>query len=227
MQSKLYFGVGGLLIGFASGILAIGSILSKKYKDKIEELEVQNEDLLDQLHKARKANNAKKKQKTNDILEDDSDPFEVEDLDKTHPIGSKHSEEKVYNTLIERYSISEDDEEEIHVTDSQHPTDSHEDVDEFGVRRMTSKDYHQDLEFRDSEMLTYYQQDGVLCDAVNDVLFHEETYIGSDIMNIIDDTDEDYLYCENVNDDKIYEITVEHNLSYFRDVVGSGLEEDD
>jgi hypothetical protein len=75
-------------------------------------------------------------------------------------------------------------------------------------------------------MLTYYQQDNVLCDAVNDVLFHEETYIGSDIMDIIGDTEEDYLYCENVNDDKIYEITVEHNLSYFRDVMGSGLDDD-
>ncbi len=223
MKSKLYFGIGGLIVGLAVGIAIVGNMVSKKYAEKIEALEMQNEDLRDQLHKARKSlkngdiSEIKTKVEKTEVEEpEDDDPFDVEDPEITNPIGRGE-----YERLVNRYSLA-DDEDDI----SPHPTDGDEDVDEFGIRPMTSEAYHQDLDYRDSEMLTYYQQDGVLCDAVNDILFREETYVGSQIMDMIDETDEDVLYCENLNEDKIYEITIEHSVSYFRDVMGQMPDDD-
>jgi hypothetical protein len=63
--------------------------------------------------------------------------------------------------------------------------------------------------------------DGVL---VNDITQEIETdqagVLGKDAMEIIEDTEKDELYIDNEPDDMLYDIVVDHSMSYYRDVLG-------
>ena len=79
--------------------------------------------------------------------------------------------------------------------------------------------FREDLDYRDNETIVYYQEDGVLVDSANEVIKNQEDIIGDKLMGMIDDTEEDFLYVDNEFEDKLYEIVVEHNESFYRDVM--------
>jgi len=88
--------------------------------------------------------------------------------------------------------------------------------------RMIDKDtFKHDLEVRDSDTYTYYQEDGVLVnDATQEIETDQIGVLGEAAMEIIEDTEKDELYIDNEPDDMLYEIIVDHNMGYYRDVLG-------
>lgn len=89
------------------------------------------------------------------------------------------------------------------------------------IRMIDKETFKRDLEVRDSDTYTYYQEDGVL---VNDITMEVEPdqvgVLGKDAMEIIVDTEKDELYIDNEPDDMLYDIVVDHSMSYYRDVLG-------
>ena len=89
------------------------------------------------------------------------------------------------------------------------------------IRMIDKETFKRDIEVKDSDTYTYYQEDGVL---VNDITQEIETdqvgVLGKEAMEIIEDTEKDELYIDNEPDDMLYDIVVDHTMSYYRDVLG-------
>lgn len=106
------------------------------------------------------------------------------------------------------------------------------------IRIISAKRFKEDLEYRDNETLTYYQMDDVLVDSANHKIEHEEAVIGKECLGLIssmekpegtEDLDNDidiesFVYVDNEIDDCLYEIIVNHNQNFYKDVAGSYLE---
>ena len=83
------------------------------------------------------------------------------------------------------------------------------------------EEFKKDLPYRDCDNYTFYQEEGVLVnDTTHEVERDQEGILGEEGMEIIADTEKDFIYIDNEPDDMLYEISVEHNLSYYRDVLG-------
>lgn len=95
------------------------------------------------------------------------------------------------------------------------------DSEDLKIRMIDKETFKRDLEIKDSDTYTYYQEDGVL---VNDITREVEPdqvgVLGKDVMEIIEDTEKDELYIDNEPDDMLYDIVVDHTMSYYRDVLG-------
>jgi hypothetical protein len=95
------------------------------------------------------------------------------------------------------------------------------DSENLQIRMIDKETFKRDLEIKDSDTYTYYQEDGVL---VNDITREVEPdqvgVLGKDVMEIIEDTEMDELYIDNEADDMLYDIMVDHTMSYYRDVLG-------
>ena len=85
---------------------------------------------------------------------------------------------------------------------------------------ISDDDFRKDLNYRDSETMTYYQEDHVLADSADMPVHDEEEVIGVEALDELPTTEEDYLYVSNDIENKMYEIIVEHNQSFYRDVLG-------
>ena len=99
--------------------------------------------------------------------------------------------------------------------------DDEKDRRDLAIRMIDKETFKHDIEVKDSDTYTYYQEDGVL---VNDITQEIETdqvgVLGKDAMEIIEDTEKDELYIDNEPDDMLYDIVVDHSMSYYRDVLG-------
>lgn len=90
------------------------------------------------------------------------------------------------------------------------------------IHMIDAETFRRDIETRDNETFSYYQEDGVLVDSDGEVVRNEENIIGVEAMEKIFDCgdDTDYVYALDEDIDKMYEIVVVHDQSYYRDVVG-------
>ena len=89
------------------------------------------------------------------------------------------------------------------------------------IRMIDKETFKKDLEVRDSDTYTYYQEDGVLVnDITQEIETDQEGVLGKEAMEIIEDTEKDELYIDNEPDDMLYDIVVDHSMSYYRDVLG-------
>lgn len=89
------------------------------------------------------------------------------------------------------------------------------------IRMIDKETFKKDLEVRDSDTYTYYQEDGVLVnDITQEIELDQEGVLGKEVMEIIEDTEKDELYIDNEPDDMLYDIVVDHSMSYYRDVLG-------
>lgn len=132
-------------------------------------------------------------------------------------------------------SDEDDDEDDDLVRDED--ADSEDDKNKK-IRIISPERFNADIEYRDNETLTYYQMDDVLVDSANHKIEHEEEVIGKECMGLIasmerpagtEDLDDDidietFVYVDNEIDDCMYEIIVNHNQNFYKDVAGSYLE---
>jgi hypothetical protein len=208
MTDHIIYGSIGAIIGFLIGGFVVGSICGKEYKKKIESLQYQLNDLRDE----------KKQAREHDILEREmalEDPNPLKTLKET----------AITNNYISSDDLADEDEDE----NDSHETDFYEDTDvdfddpfdEDDIYLIEQKDFEDDIKTRDNETLTFYQEDGVLVDDHNDRIENELRVVGKEFMDKVKDTDEDFLYVSNDIEDKMYEIVVNHNESFYRDIMGA------
>ncbi len=116
--------------------------------------------------------------------------------------------------------VSEDNEDpfvDIPIEEEDNENNRHD----MHIRMIDKETFKHDVEVRDCDTYTYYQEDGVLVnDATQEVETDQVGVLGEDAMEIIDSTEKDEIYIDNEPDDMLYDVVVDHNMSYYRDVLG-------
>lgn len=201
-MNNLIYGTIGFLLGGMLGGALVGNIVAKDCKKQLDEMEERTRLIIDE--------NEKLKQ---DKIKKREDRIEKEEkkLDKDF-----ESLRKSYAKAIE----DEEEEEELEILATPVLEAEKEETFEKPIRIITEQRFMEDINYRDSESMTYYQGDGTLVDAANDIVVDEAKIIGEEAMEIIDDTKNDFLYVLNEDLDMLYEIAIEHNGEYIRDVLG-------
>ena len=215
MSDHIIYGVIGLVLGAILGGLSMGIVCGKEYRKTIEKLQDEN----DRLRERKRAEKTK-------------------ELDDRTKVVEKKERELI---KMERYSQEDDDEDEEGedlelgddfdsdadvdfddpFSDSDDSEDSDEDSDDDGdkvIKLIDKKQYDEDLLLRDSETLTFYQKDGILADSFDEPIPNQTDIIGYEAVEKASDTDEETIYVSNDFEEKIYEIVVEHNESFYRDI---------
>ena len=160
----------------------------------------------------------KQHRKAIDELRNSYEEFDDSDIsdDFDYPIGDeKKNTEPDMATLSAMYKSDRFDRE---MTRYSHPSEDENDPKDIHI--IDEETFQRDINTRDNETLTYYQEDGVLVDAANNVIKNEETIIGVEASEKIFDCGDEYVYVSDEVNDKMYEIVVEHNQSFYRDVMG-------
>lgn len=191
MGDKLLCGFLGFFVGGVLGGYFVGRMCGKKHREMIQKL-----------------------RESDPFIEEDDwkDPFEEdeketeEEKEEEANEGEPETERKHYNKDYESIKIKS-------ATVAKSPDHIH---------LIDEETFQRDIDKRDNETLTYYQEDGVLVDSANEIIRNEEEVIGVEAMEKIFDCGEDmeYVYVSDDQEDKMYEVVVEHNTSYYRDVMG-------
>ena len=206
----IYAAIGFILGGLAGGFF-MGCYCGKVYKKRIDALE-EEIDILKINGKVKKETELEKREKKAE----------------EHKLAKKTAEDIVgYHEYVspEREEEGEEEEnvdldEEVEFDDPFEDDDLEEEQDEREMIKLISKKaYNEDLQYRDSETLTYYVEDGILADAFDDPVQNAAEIIGIEAIEKAETTDEDEIYVSNDIEDKIYEIIVEHNESYYKDLM--------
>lgn len=202
----IYAAIGFILGGIAGGFF-MGCYCGKVYKKRIDTLEGEIDIL--------KANGKTKKEK--ELSEREK---KVED----HKLAKKTAEDIVgYHEYVSPEREEDEDvdlDEDVEFNDPFEDDDLEDEQDEREMVKLISKKaYNEDLQYRDSETLTYYVEDGILADAFDDPIQNAAEVIGIEAIEKAETTDEDEIYVSNDIEDKIYEIIVEHNESYYKDLM--------
>lgn len=212
MNHNFIYAAIGFIIGGIAGGFFMGCYCGKVYKKRIDNLE-EEIDILKNDGKAKKEEELSKREKK---AEDHKLAKKtVEDIVGYHEYVSPEREEE--NDEEEEEDVDLDEEVEF---DDPFEDDLEEEQDEREMIKLISKKaYSEDLQFRDSETLTYYVEDGILADAFDDPVQNAAEIIGIEAIEKAETTDEDEIYVSNDIEDKIYEIIVEHNESYYKDLM--------
>ena len=202
----IYAAIGFILGGIAGGFF-MGCYCGKVYKKRIDTLEGEIDIL--------KANGKAKKEK---------EISEREKKAEGHKLAKKTAEEIIgYKEYVAPEREEDEDvdlDEEVEFNDPFEDDDLEDEQDECEMVKLISKKaYNEDIQYRDSETLTYYVEDGILADAFDDPIQNAAEVIGIEAIEKADTTDEDEIYVSNDIEDKIYEIIIEHNESYYKDLM--------
>lgn len=196
MSDKVFCGVLGFFLGGLIGGYLVGRMCGKRAKERIDELRGENEKLQKEI--------AAYEDPFGDPFDDETD---IPEKDETVDIGMlsrKYGSDR-FDKEMERYAG---------------PTENAKDPNDIHI--IDAESFRRDIETRDNETLTYYQEDGVLVNGNNEVIRNEESVIGVEAMEKIFDCGEDteYVYVSDESDDKMYEIVIDHNQSFYRDIMG-------
>lgn len=195
MKRWLIGGFVGAVVGFVGGYFFGGMNCAKHYRNTIEDLERENETL----RVCENANEDIKDMKRisnyldNKIRETKNPTFKV----KKEAINNYENLTGVYRDPAD----TEDERADIHI--------------------ISEQQFKDDLNYRDNETLTWYKEDSVLADSADMPIHCEEDVIGVEALDKLENMGGDeFLYVSNDIEDKMYEIIVEDNMSYYRDIVG-------
>ena len=200
MAHKIVIGLIGFLLGGMSGGFLMGCICGREYRKRINDLQDHNDILKQELKDMKSGNHERRTAKA-------------------------VQEEKVLDKKIKEYGYSTNDEEfdsdeDVDFDDPFEKDDGgEEDEEDKEIRLINKESFDEDLECRDCERLTFYQEDGILADEYDDPINNQTDIIGIEAVEEAENTEEDFLYVSNDILDKIYEITIEHSDSYYRDLM--------
>lgn len=210
----MIYGVIGLILGGIIGGCVATSINGKEYQKRIKYFQGENKRLRDE--------NRKLKKKELNERDDEATRKEIENEITREDISVPEDDD------------DEDDEDEFDFDD---PFPEEDDIPEAPIKKsekkesdfysMTKEEFEEDLSFRDSETITYYQQDGVFVDELNATIDNAEELLDKKTLEDVKTTDEDYLYSGNDWEDKMYEIIIEKNQSFYRDVMAPLFDEEE
>ena len=230
MMNKIIFTLIGVIVGsIASGVF-VGMSCAKTYKKQIEDLEADNEYLRDQLHSQKEKDIQKREKKAREA--------EVEvDAALKMQLEMAREEKRKTEEMVKKHGYSAADEEEDEDYDIDEDVEFDDPFDEgesVVVKKpiekkvpmfsmMSQEDYEQDFEYRDAENLTYYQADHVLADSFDDRIGNAVEIVGEEALREAQETNEDFIYVLDEVEDKMYEIEINHEESYYRDAVRGGV----
>lgn len=207
MSNNIIFGAIGFVIGGIVGGLFAGCWMGKEYKKTIDKMQYRIDTLKEELQENKK-----------------------EDLE------ARERKVKVKgDAIIEHFGYSStdksEDEEDVDLEDDIDFDDPFTDVTEEKptngeetIRLIDKKTFDEDLPFRDSECLTFYLTDGILADEHDDPITNAADIIGIEAIEAAENmefgkSDENgMLYVDNEIEDKLYEIVVERNETFYRDI---------
>lgn len=85
--------------------------------------------------------------------------------------------------------------------------------------RINESEYNRDVDTGvDYEELMYYRIDSVLTDAHDEVIDNPEGLVGKDVWESLDSVESDMIFVRNFELETDYEISIDSNLSYYRDI---------
>lgn len=124
----------------------------------------------------------------------------------TEAVSNVRSEkdQKQYHNLASKYGNPEKDESRT----------------EKDIRIISEQEFKENIEYMDNEQVTWYKEDGVLIDSADMPIHNEEETIGIEALDKLENYPLDVLYVSNDIEDKLYEIIVENDMSYYRDLMG-------
>lgn len=183
--------------GSLAGGLAVGMIFGKEYQKKIRDLQEEVDYLRDKNH-VEKREELKKRE---------------EEVSKAEVEQDLHS---VINTLGYSREASEENEEKKEEKSEPRSKEQREE----DIYMIDADEARDDMPYVESETFTYYQEDNILADALNDKIENGGGILGDDCMEKLSSTDEDYVYVRDDAEEKIYEIIVDHEQSFYRDILG-------
>lgn len=212
MNHNFIYAAIGFILGSIAGGFFMGCYCGKVYKKRIDALEDEI-DILKEDGKGKKEKSLAEREKKAE--EHKLAKKTAEDIVGYHEYVSPEREEENEEEDEEDVDLDEDVE-----FDDPFEDDLEEEEDEREMIKLISKKaYNEDLQYRDSETLTYYVEDGILADAFDDPVQNAAEIIGIEAIEKAETTDEDEIYVSNDIEDKIYEIIVEHNESYYKDLM--------
>lgn len=196
MSNNLVFGAIGFVLGGILGGLLAGTFLGKEYKKRVDAMQYE----IDRLTEA-----------VQDGKDNDIKTREENVKKKTQEL----SETLGYSSLNEDFDSDDEIKFDDPFTDV---TETSKEDEEKTIRVITREAYDEDIMYRDSETLTFYRQDGVLADDLDDPVLREVEVIGMEAIDLAENTDEEIIYVDNEIEDKLYEIVIEKNESFYRDI---------
>ena len=228
-MNKIIFTLIGIIIGGVVSGVFVGTSCAKTYKKKIDELTEENNQLYDQLHEKKAEDIRKREEKAKEAEK------EVDASLLTQLTLAREEKRKTEEMVKEHGYSAEDEEEDDYDIDEEVEFDDPFDEGESVVVKkpieektpmfsmMTQEEYEQDFEYRDAVTLTYYQEDHVLADNFDDRIRNAIDIVGEEALREAQDTNEDFIYVLDEVEDKMYEIEINHEESYYRDNARGGV----
>ncbi len=229
-MDKIIFTLIGIIIGGVVGSVVTGVSCVKNYKKRIEDLTEENNQLYNELHEKKREDIRKRESK---VREEEA---EVDASLMAQLAMAREEKRKTAEMVKEHgYSAEEDEEEDDYDIDEDVEFDDPFDEGESIVVKkpvepkkpmfsmMSQEDYEQDFEYRDAENLTYYQEDHVLADAFDDRIGNAVDIVGEEALREAQETNQDFIYVLDEVEDKMYEIEINHEESYYRDTARGGV----
>lgn len=228
-MNKIIFTLIGIIVGGVVSGVFVGTSCAKTYKKKIDELTEENNQLYSELH-ARKRENIREREKKAREAE-----VEVDNSLEMQLVQAREEKRKTAEMVKEHgYSAAEDEEDDYVIDEDVEFDDPFDEGESVVVKKpvekktpvfsmMSQEDYEQDFEYRDAENLVYYQEDHVLADEFDDRIGNAVDIVGEEALRQAQETDHDYLYVLDEAEDKMYEIEINHEDSYYRDIVRGGV----
>lgn len=224
----IFLGIGLVSGGIVGGCI-VGKVCAKEYQSRLEELQKERDQLIEE----------KARDDSRGLLERQKGIVEAEKrLDKNLSSLKKKKDNKKpvrsFEELSEAYRSDVDDtfddldlsdydisDDEVEESDGESDNDGEDDSDPQ-IRVIDKESFNNELAERDAETMTFYQEDQILTDAAQEVVHDKEELLGEEGLRLCEDTRDDAIYIDNEVDDILYEVIVEHNASYYRDILGAG-----
>lgn len=204
MGEKLVIGLIGLFIGGIGGFFVGGAMCAREYKKTIERLQCENENLIEESKKAaekavsdreKAVQKAEVKYHIDEIIRKEG--YSRGDGDEAADEGEEDGEEEIDDPFDE----------------------SDEPKEPKGFRILTEEEYGDDSKYLESESLMYYQEDNVLADAFDEKINNPTNVVGASALKVAESTQEKFIYVSDDDEEKLYEIEIIRNESFYRDAV--------
>lgn len=207
MNYKLFLAfLVGAAIGLGSGIFIGKKMQEKKDVDDLVEEINQLHSELDEVWESKKA--LATYPPVEDETEDDKNESD-EGMVRDGTYGKYHLPvKKDFDTLKRMASKYRDSDLDAHLAERDYPN---EDPAIFEVSEESLTTDYRDV---DMEQVFYYPMDDLLVSLSGDVYQEPETVLGAYLTNEIRDRVEDFIYVLNEEQDTVYEIVMQHGLSF-------------
>ena len=128
--------------------------------------------------------------------------------------AAEEAEERIDTILHDDFDFNDPFAEDKKDEDEPHQDD---------IYVISDEEFKDDIGFRDSETITYYKDDGLLIDSTGQPIHSAEKVVGFEGLKELEMSDKEFIYVSNDYEDKMYEIIVERNQSFYRDIAGAEL----